>query len=115
MHEMNIVSNILKIALSTAEENNLTVIKKIRIKVGDQHHLSPDLMEYAFTFFKKNTAASGASLEIEKVPLTMECLECHTVFTVEEGIYLCPECESVRVKMITGRELIIENIEGEKQ
>ncbi len=115
MHEMSVVSNIIKIALQTAEENNLAAVTKIRIKVGSQHHLAPDLMEYAFSFFKKDTAAAEASLEIKKIPVTMECLGCGRTFTVNEGIYICPVCESVQVKMLTGRELIIENIEGETQ
>ncbi len=114
MHEMSIVSDIMKIALGTAEENNLSVITKIRIKVGSQHHLAPDLMEYAFSFFRKGTPAAEAVLEIEKVPVTMECSGCRKTFTVEEGIYICPECGSPDLVMLTGRELIIENIEGER-
>ncbi len=115
MHEMSIVSNIMDVALQTAEEHNLAVIKKIKVKVGTQHHLAPDLMEYAFSFFKKNTVAADAALEIEKVPVTMRCRQCRKLYPVDEGIYLCPDCESVNVEMITGRELIIENIEGERK
>jgi len=114
MHEMSVVSNITKIALETAKDNKLKVIDKIKIAVGSQHHLAPDLMEYAFTFFSKDTIAEGASLIIEKIPITMICLDCKKKFNVQNQVYICPECSSVQLVMKSGRELIIENIEGER-
>ncbi len=114
MHEISVVSNIIKIALKTAEENKLKVIEKIKIIVGSQHHLAPDLMEYAFTFFSENTIAEGAKLIIEKIPVIMICLDCKKEFKVQNQVYICPECSSVQLNMKSGRELIIENIEGER-
>ncbi len=114
MHEMSIVSSIMNIALMTADENRLSKINKIKVQIGDQRHLAPDLLEYAFSFSSKKTIAEGAVLIIEKIPVTMTCLECKNTFTVEDRIYICPECESVNLQMNSGRELIIECIEGEK-
>lgn len=114
MHEMSVVSSIIDIALQTAGENNLSVIQKIKCKVGQQHHLAPDLMEYAFSFFSRDTIASQADLVIEKVPITMTCLDCKRLFTVSNRMYICPDCGSVHLNMVSGRELIIESIEGEK-
>jgi len=114
MHEMSVVSNITKIALETAKENKLKVINKIKITVGNQHHLAPDLMEYAFIFFSKDTIAEGALLIIEKLPIIMICLDCKKEFKVQNQVYICPECSSVQLAMKSGRELIIENIEGER-
>ncbi len=113
MHEMSIVSNIMDIALKTAAENNLSSISRIKIKVGNQHHLADDLMVYAFSFMKKGTIAASAVLEIERVEITAECRHCGYVFTVKENMYLCPECSSVNPELLRGRELIIESIEGD--
>ena len=114
MHEMSIVSNIMNIALKSAEENALTRINRIKIQIGGQRHLAPGLMEYAFTFFSKGTIADGADLIVEKVPIIMTCIECLNQFTVNDTTYICPECGSVNLHMDSGRELIIESIEGEK-
>ena len=114
MHEMSIVSNIMNIALKTAGENTLSRINSIKVKVGGQRHLAPDLMEYAFTFFSKDTPAEEAVLVIEKVPVEMTCLDCQETFIVEDRIYICKECGSVNLRLNSGRELIIESIEGER-
>ena len=114
MHEMSVVSSIMNIALKTAEENNLSVINRIKIKVGKQHHLAPELMKYAFDFLKKETIAASAVLEVEKVPISLKCRTCSNDFTVEDSTYMCPECGSIQWDMISGRELLIENIEGER-
>lgn len=114
MHEMSVVSNILNIALETGEENNLTVISRIKIKVGKQHHLAPDLMKYAFEFLKKGTIAASAVLEVKKVPVSLICRNCSSSFIVEDSNYICPSCGSVQWEMVSGRELTIETIEGER-
>lgn len=114
MHEMTIVSNILNIVLETGKENNLSVINRIKIKVGKQHHLAPDLMKYAFDFLKKGTIAAPAVLEVEKVPVSLSCRNCSRSFTVQDSNYICPSCGSVQWEMVSGRELTIETIEGER-
>ena len=114
MHEMTVVSNIMKSALQTAYENDIAHIQKIKIKVGEQHHLAPDLMEYAFSFFTKGTIAREAELVIEKVPIIMICNNCGSAFNVLNRVYICPECGSAYLSMQSGRELILESIEGER-
>ena len=114
MHEMSVVSSIMNIALKTAEDNGLSVINRIKIKIGKQHHLAPDLMTYAFDFLKKGTIADKAVLVVDKVPVSLKCRNCSSNFTVEDSTYMCPECGSIQWDMVSGRELLIENIEGER-
>lgn len=113
MHELTVVSNIFKIILETAGSNNLTKISKISLKVGRQRHLAPDLMEFAFNSISKDTIAAGACLDIERVDIKMKCRSCGLNFIVEDNTYLCVSCGSARLETITGRDLLIESIEGE--
>ncbi|MCF6334381.1 MAG: hydrogenase maturation nickel metallochaperone HypA [Spirochaetales bacterium] len=113
MHELTVVSNIFKIILATAEENKLSKISKINLKVGKQRHLAPDLMKFAFDSISGNTIAAGAELEIERVDITMECRSCSHVFTVEDNTYMCISCGSALLKTLSGKDLLIESIEGE--
>lgn len=113
MHELTVVSNIFKIILETAERNNLSKISKISIKVGRQRHLAPDLMKFAFDSVSKNTIAAGAVLNIERVDIKMRCRSCSLDFIVEDNTYICVTCGSAGLETISGKDLLIESIEGE--
>jgi len=113
MHELTVVSNIFKIILETAENNSLSKISKISLKVGRQRHLAPDLMRFAFDSVAKNTIAAGAILNIERVDIKMKCRSCGIDFTVNDNTYLCIGCESADLETIAGKDLLIESIEGE--
>jgi hydrogenase nickel incorporation protein HypA/HybF len=113
MHELTVVSNIFKIILESAEKNNLTKISKINLKLGRQRHLAPDLMKFAFDSVSQNTIAAGAVLNIQRVDIKMKCLSCDLQFVVEDNTYLCISCGSPKLETISGKDLLIENIEGE--
>ncbi len=113
MHELTVVSNIFNIILETARENNLSKISKITLKVGRQRHLAPDLMKFAFDSVSDNTIAAGAVLKIERVDITMECSSCGHIFKVENNTYMCISCGSGSLKTLSGKDLLIESIEGE--
>lgn len=113
MHELTVVSNIFKIILETAENNNLSKISKISLKVGRQRHLSSDLMEFAFNSVSNNTIAAGATLDIKKVDIKMLCRSCGRDFIVKDNTYLCIFCGAPGLETISGKDLLIESIEGE--
>ena len=113
MHELTVVSNIFKIILETAEKNNLSRISKISLKVGRQRHLAPDLMKFAFDSVSKKTIAEHAILNIEKVDIKMKCRSCSREFVVKDNTYLCISCGSPGLETISGKDLLIESIEGE--
>jgi hydrogenase nickel incorporation protein HypA/HybF len=113
MHELTVVSNIFKIILESAENNNLNKISKISLKVGRQRHLAPDLMKFAFESVSKNTIAAGAVMIIEKIDIKMECRTCGFNFIVKNNTYLCIKCGSASLKTLSGQDLLIESIEGE--
>ena len=113
MHELTVVSSIFKIILEAAESNNLTKISKISIKVGRQRHLAPDLMKFAFDSISKDTIAAGAILNIERVDIKLKCRSCGLDFIVEDNTYICISCGSPVLETISGKDLLIESIEGE--
>ena len=113
MHELTVISNIFKIILETAEKNNLSIISKINLRVGRQRHLAPDLLRFAFDSISKNTIAENAALNIDRVDIIMRCRSCGTDFIVKDNTYLCISCGSPVLETISGKDLLIESIEGE--
>ena len=113
MHELTVVSNIFKTILKAADENNLKNISRITLKVGRQRHLAPDLMKFAFDSVAINTIAAGAFLDIERVDIKLRCRSCGLDFIVEDNTYFCISCGSAQLETISGKDLLIESIEGE--
>jgi hydrogenase nickel incorporation protein HypA/HybF len=114
MHELGIIQSIFTTVEQVATENKLKSISKVVLKVGALRQIVPEFLQYAFTSVTEGTIAQAAKLEIEIVPITAKCSNCGAEFGIEEHVYACPKCESAAVKIITGKEIVIENIEGEQ-
>jgi hydrogenase nickel incorporation protein HypA/HybF len=114
MHELSMVSSIFRILETVAEENRLTSITKVKLKIGKLQQIVPEMFTFAFETVAKGTKAEGAQLEIEDVPITMQCQACETVFVVEEHMYICPECSGTSLTTQQGMEIVLESVEGEQ-
>lgn len=113
MHELSIIENIFKALQEVAREKNLAVITKVTIKIGRLRQVVPEFLQFAFATVAKNTLAESSKLEIKFVPITVLCKHCQNKFTVEENAYVCENCGSVDLEILTGKEIELESIEGE--
>jgi hydrogenase nickel incorporation protein HypA/HybF len=113
MHEFRIAENLSAIVLDTALGNNLSRVSKVNIIFGQMIQIVPDIFEFAFIETVKNTLAEGAQLNIEILPIKMECLNCGNYFQVRENGFECSICGSTDLRLIQGKELFIKSIEGE--
>ncbi len=112
MHEMSLIQSLLSQLEIIAEQNRLTRITKVVLQLGDFRQCVPEILEFAFTTLIEGTSAAGAKLVIEHLPITMECLSCGKVFTVQRHVYFCPQCQETQLKLLSGKEFILEKIEG---
>lgn len=67
MHELGIVSDILRIACREAEARKADKILTIKIKAGRLSGLTRDHLQNTFDLISEGTPASGAVLEVENV------------------------------------------------
>lgn len=113
MHEFSIIENIFKTIDKIASDNQLKVITKVTLKVGKMRQIIPDFLRFAFETIAKNTLAANAELIIEEIPMTVRCHRCDKISLIEELILICPNCVTTNIEIISGKELILETIEGE--
>ncbi len=111
MHELSIIANLYEIMEEKAREQGAKKITLVKLQVGILSGVVPDFLETAFEIFKKETMASDAALEIEKVPLKILCLKCETEKTSDELIFICTECGSNQIQTLDGTELILEKMD----
>lgn len=114
MHEISVIQSIFAVVVKIAAENNLKVVTKICLKIGKLRQLVPEFLQFALKTIAKDTIAETAELIIENVPIIMQCKSCAKEFIVAENIFICPNCNATDLCMISGSEVILDNIEGEK-
>ena len=116
MHELAVMRSILKICTERMEEEGKTKITKISLKVGALRNIEEPWMQQYFGYISPGTPAEGAKICIEKVPLVFRCDDCNTSYNPNphnEKTFPCPNCGSQNYDMVSGRELIIDNMEVE--
>ena len=114
MHELSIAEGVLDIVRQYVPERETRGVKIIKMKIGTLAGVVPDSLEFCFSAIIQGTSLQGAVLEIERVPLVLECRECHVRSQVDIGTFLCPACGGISVAVMSGEELQVTEIELEE-
>jgi hydrogenase nickel incorporation protein HypA/HybF len=113
MHELAITEGILRIAQKEIEKYNVKKVINIKIKIGELSGVMPQLIQEYFNIVSKDTIATGAELIIEKVPISVKCLECNNESKIDKMMFKCPACNSINIKLLTGKEFYVDSLEVE--
>lgn len=113
MHELSIVENLLGIIKSVAEENKMSRVTRVHLKIGNLRQIVPEMFQFAFDTAKKGTIAESASLGMTFVPAKAVCRTCGREFIVDDNFFICEGCSGIDVDVIEGKELLIDTMEGE--
>jgi hydrogenase nickel incorporation protein HypA/HybF len=115
MHELSIAASILDIAEARAREQKSSSIQVIGIRLGEFTNIAREALEFAFEAARQGTLAHNARLEIEVVPMIVECVVCHGVNHPERTLCLiCAHC-GFPLKIVSGEELQVDYIELETE
>lgn len=117
MHELSIAQNIAEIVTQEMDKHGLTSVKVVRIKHGRLTTIVPEALEMGWMAVTRETPLEGSEIETIEVPLVLKCPGCEKTFEAEGEIAIfgpCPHCDEQAGHTVeSGRELYIENIEGE--
>jgi hydrogenase nickel incorporation protein HypA/HybF len=113
MHELTLAESIVNTVTRAIENRPQSRVLIVRVKIGELSEIVPDSLQFGFESLIIDTPLAGAKLEIEKVPIVGKCVKCGHEFTVEEFLFICPQCFSSDITMIQGDELEIVNLEME--
>lgn len=115
MHELGIMENVLEVALEYAEQNNVKKIRAINLTVGALLNIVPDDAQKFFNCVSRNTIAENAKINIQRIPARIACRSCgvETDKETKHLSFLCSECGSKDLELISGREFMIALIEVE--
>lgn len=115
MHELTIMNSILDMVRESAHYNNITKISKLKLIIGKLTMIMPDSLQFCFDALRQENLFEDAALEIEEVPVVIQCQDCARE-SVQPDIYYfsCPACGSNQVDILKGRELYLDYYEGDR-
>ena len=113
MHEVGIISAMLKTIEGVMEEENLTKVEKIVLQVGELSGVLPRYMQECFPAAVYKTRFQDTRLELDIVPGIARCNRCEMEFNGLKYDLTCPTCGNRDdFERLSGDELIIKEIQG---
>ncbi|MBI5099487.1 MAG: hydrogenase maturation nickel metallochaperone HypA [Nitrospirae bacterium] len=115
MHEVSIALGMIEELKKIARENNAKKVTCVKLKIGIMSGIVTDSLVFAFDAVKlEHPILYSATISIQEVPLVYECNQCRESFETDSIAFpSCPFCESHSLKLISGEEQHIENVELE--
>ena len=113
MHEMSIAQSIIDIVNDTLAEDEKDKLKEIVVDIGELVAVVPDSLQFCYDTIVTDTIYHKAVLTINIIPLKIKCNNCNIESKIEKYAFLCPECESSHVNVLSGEELNIRYLEVE--
>ena len=116
MHEHGIARDLWKVVLNEVEKNKIKKINKITIVLGEASGIEKDFLNHSFVdhIFKEYPIAENAVVEYEIAALEARCNVCgENIKSSQMTTMTCPYCGSNDIKIISGRDVYIKDIEAE--
>lgn len=116
MHELTLISGLLDMIRSSAEQNRIKKVNKIYLVVGKSSMVMVDSLQFCFEVLSgQEPLFKGSELLIQERETILQCRECGQEFMLDNNhSYICPFCTAATTEMISGRELYVESYEGEE-
>jgi hydrogenase nickel incorporation protein HypA/HybF len=113
MHELAVTESILNIAVQHASHAGAVRVTHLNLVIGQLASIVDDSVQFYWDMISAGTICAGAKLRFERRPATLKCLDCDRSYTLAGELTDCPNCHSVRIKVMTGEEFFVESIEIE--
>jgi hydrogenase nickel incorporation protein HypA/HybF len=110
MHELPITQHILEIVLRHAEQANALRVTDIYLVIGQLSSFIDESIQFYWDALSRGTQAEGAQLHFERVAAEVICQVCGVRSPLAEVGQGCPQCGSLRVKVVAGEEFYVRAI-----
>lgn len=113
MHELSIVTYVIKQVEELAKENELTKVNSVTLEFGEVSGIVPEYLVDCWNWYAKKTPLiEGAQLITETIPAITWCDSCRKIYPTLEYGKICPYCGSGNTWLQQGSEMIIKQIEA---
>lgn len=114
MHEMSLISSLIKSIRHKACEDSLLKVNKVWLNVGTLSCVEDEALRFCFDALREDdTLLAQAELVINRCPATAECVKCGQKQPLEHFGQLCRFCQSSGLKVLEGTDVYIDKISAE--
>jgi hydrogenase nickel incorporation protein HypA/HybF len=113
MHELALAQSITDLVVDCARRERIARISRVVVEIGIAASVEPDALLFCFPIVADETAAAGAELVINRIPLRVQCEICQTEYAPDNLGSPCPACGGFARKILAGREMRVVSFEGE--
>ena len=110
MHELSIISAVVKTVENIMLQEGLTQVDTIVLQVGELSGVVPHYVEECYPAAVFQTCMEQTKLQMEIIPGIVRCKDCGAEFSGYQYNLKCPKCGSEHLDALSGREFIIKEI-----
>lgn len=114
MHEYSAANNLVDLVLKECNKNNIqgkNKVKVISVVIGKLNWIYPEIFNDCFHIISQNSILENSSLKIIGKPAQIKCRNCNEITEIIEPIFICKNCLSCEVDIVSGQEFYLESIE----
>jgi len=112
LHELTIALGLLDEIAQEAQRQGARKVTAVHLRVGALSGVVPSALEFSWDLAAEGTIAQGSRLNIERIPLAVQCGSCAAQTEPAPGTGMrCLRCESEGTTIVRGRELELVGME----
>jgi len=111
MHELSVAQEILGIVHQYVPDPKPNTVKSVKVSIGKLSNVLKDSLTFCFDAITSDTPLKGTTLEIVEIPVKIQCASCNEISELDEPAFACPNCGDNQIKVISGTELKVDEIE----
>jgi hydrogenase nickel incorporation protein HypA/HybF len=114
MHELSVCQSMLSQIEAVALENQARRVLRVTLQIGPLSGVEPQLLQQAFPIASAGSIAEQAVLEIELLPIRVQCQQCGTESEALVNKLICGKCGHWQTRLLSGDEMLLASLELEK-
>ncbi|MBS44237.1 MAG: hydrogenase expression protein HupH [Nocardioides sp.] len=109
MHELSLCRSIAGIVEGARGDR---AVATVHLRVGRLRQVVPETLVYCWGLVVDGTPLAGSVLDVESVPVVLDCRSCGETTEVAHVLVLtCAACESGDVSLRTGEEFLVTSLD----
>jgi hydrogenase nickel incorporation protein HypA/HybF len=113
MHELSVCQGMLSQMQAIATEHGARAITGVTVQIGPLSGVEPELLAQAFSIASAGGIADGARLQLDSLPIRVQCETCGAETEATANRLLCGACGDWHTRLISGDELLLASVELE--
>lgn len=109
MHELSLCRSIHGIVDRARDGRE---VQSVHLQVGQLRQVVPQTLEYCWGLVTEGGPLTGSVLDIDHVPVVLDCTDCGARTTVEQVLVLtCGTCGSGGITLHSGEEFMVTSMD----